>query len=112
MHWFWRAATAVVASFAVMTAINFVLAWQFSSSAWSSLPLMISLRVLGYGLPILIFGLLGRWYPTVRIPPGHCQKCGYDLTGNVSGVCPECGAEARSGQLSGLSNQSDGTEND
>jgi len=26
-----------------------------------------------------------------RIPPGHCQKCGYDLTGNVSGVCPECG---------------------
>ena len=26
-------------------------------------------------------------------PPGHCQKCGYDLTGNVSGVCPECGTE-------------------
>jgi hypothetical protein len=24
-------------------------------------------------------------------PPGHCQKCGYDLTGNVSGRCPECG---------------------
>ena len=23
--------------------------------------------------------------------PGHCQKCGYNLTGNVSGVCPECG---------------------
>ncbi len=26
-----------------------------------------------------------------RIPPGHC-RCGYDLTGNVSGTCPECGA--------------------
>ncbi len=26
-----------------------------------------------------------------RHPPGHCQKCGYDLTGNVSGVCSECG---------------------
>ncbi len=25
------------------------------------------------------------------IPPGHCQKCGYDLTKNESGVCPECG---------------------
>jgi len=25
------------------------------------------------------------------IPPGHCRKCGYDLTGNISGVCPECG---------------------
>ena len=22
---------------------------------------------------------------------GLCWKCGYDLTGNVSGVCPECG---------------------
>ena len=24
------------------------------------------------------------------IPPGHCQACGYNLTGNESGVCPEC----------------------
>jgi hypothetical protein len=32
------------------------------------------------------------WYvDRRRIPAGHCQKCGYDLTGNVSGVCPECG---------------------
>ena len=22
---------------------------------------------------------------------GRCPQCGYDLTGNVSGVCPECG---------------------
>ncbi len=22
---------------------------------------------------------------------GLCAKCGYNLTGNVSGVCPECG---------------------
>ena len=22
---------------------------------------------------------------------GQCLTCGYDLTGNVSGVCPECG---------------------
>jgi len=26
-----------------------------------------------------------------RFPAGHCQECGYDLTGNVSGRCPECG---------------------
>lgn len=24
---------------------------------------------------------------------GRCQGCGYLLAGNVSGVCPECGAE-------------------
>src|SRR5262249_30991088 len=25
------------------------------------------------------------------LPAGFCRQCGYDLTGNVSGVCPECG---------------------
>ena len=34
------------------------------------------------------------WCHRVRpIPFGHCQRCGYDLTGNVSGTCPECGVE-------------------
>lgn len=37
-------------------------------------------------------GLL--WYlDRRRILPGHCQKCGYNLTGNVSGICPECGVK-------------------
>lgn len=26
-----------------------------------------------------------------RYPACHCQNCGYNLTGNVSGICPECG---------------------
>ena len=26
----------------------------------------------------------------------HCTACGYNLTGNVSGICPECGTPARS----------------
>jgi hypothetical protein len=30
------------------------------------------------------------WERDRRPPKGHCQQCGYDLTGNVSGVCPEC----------------------
>ncbi len=25
------------------------------------------------------------------LPPRHCRNCGYNLTGNVSGRCPECG---------------------
>ncbi len=31
------------------------------------------------------------WLDRRRIRPGHCQGCGYNLTGNVSGRCPECG---------------------
>ncbi len=29
------------------------------------------------------------------IPPGHCRRCGYNLTGNQSGICPECGRTIR-----------------
>lgn len=29
------------------------------------------------------------------IPPGHCHECGYNLTGNVSGRCSECGSTSR-----------------
>jgi hypothetical protein len=35
------------------------------------------------------------WLDRRRIPPGHCHKCGYNLTGNVSGRCPECGEPVR-----------------
>lgn len=30
-----------------------------------------------------------------RSAVGHCVGCGYDLTGNMSGRCPECGRAAR-----------------
>ncbi|MBI5863080.1 MAG: hypothetical protein HZB38_00935 [Planctomycetes bacterium] len=41
------------------------------------------------GLPWLLAA-----FRALRAPPGSvlaCRKCEYDLTGNVSGVCPECG---------------------
>ena len=40
-----------------------------------------------------------RWYRRVlrmiqaRASAGLCVHCGYDLHGNESGVCPECGRE-------------------
>jgi len=39
------------------------------------------------------------WRRDRRIRPGHCLKCGYDLTGNVSGVCPECGTAINPGRV-------------
>ena len=35
--------------------------------------------------------LIVFWWTTPKPVPGHCLTCGYNLTGNVSGRCPECG---------------------
>jgi hypothetical protein len=35
------------------------------------------------------------WLPRRRPRPGHCRRCGYDLTGTQSGRCPECGQAFR-----------------
>lgn len=40
------------------------------------------------GLMLLIMPV---WRLLRRRPPGSCAHCGYDLTGNRSGRCPECG---------------------
>lgn len=41
---------------------------------------------------LLVSGLTALlWWRDRRVPAGHCEHCRYDLTGNVSGVCPECG---------------------
>jgi hypothetical protein len=47
--------------------------------------------------PLLCFIVptLWLWHRDRYNKPGHCQRCRYDLTGNTSGVCPECGARAR-----------------
>lgn len=53
-------------------------------------PLAAAVLLVGaYPLIALLQRLFGH-----RIPVGHCRNCGYDLTANVTGVCPECGAPA------------------
>lgn len=48
-------------------------------------------------VPVIGMGLLCRAMPALRdfisieIPNPLCKHCGYNLTGNVSGICPECG---------------------
>ncbi len=44
---------------------------------------------LAVAVPTLLVWRFGR----KPVKPGHCG-CGYDLTGNTSGTCPECGKDA------------------
>jgi hypothetical protein len=38
-----------------------------------------------------------RFHPEI----GFCRSCSYNLTGNVSGVCPECGTAIRTEMMTG-----------
>ncbi len=57
-------------------------------------------------IPLPLLFLLFVAYPAIaffrgpyrryrRRKKGLCLKCGYDLTANVSGMCPECGEKAQ-----------------
>jgi hypothetical protein len=56
--------------------------------------LLISLWsvVLSSSIPLVALGAHALYRRHRRRRPGLCPGCGYDLTGNVSGRCPECGA--------------------
>jgi hypothetical protein len=56
-------------------------AWKVGAPHWFIL-LLVS-------IPLLL--LLKRFMAYLKVSPGNCTRCGYDLTGNISGVCPECG---------------------
>ncbi len=55
-----------------------------AGNKWLTIPLYVPLFI--FVLPTAFL-----WWRDHRRPKGHCQNCGYDLTGNVSGRCPECG---------------------
>ena len=59
---------------------------------WGSLG-SFPLWVVPLWLPFVVFLVptLVLWRHDRRARPGHCPNCGYNLTGNVSGRCPECG---------------------
>ena len=75
----------------------------FRWSGLDALPPEIDLPFLPYTIAFLLYAIAAcrHWlHPTRGEPvPGFCTRCGYNLTGNVSGICPECGGPVQpSGQ--------------
>jgi hypothetical protein len=72
----------------------------------------IRTRRIEWGVPLWVLFVLFIAYPVVAFirGPVHrrilarrarlavcCRQCGYNLTGNVSGICPECGQPTKGG---------------
>lgn len=55
-------------------------------------PTMLTLSL--WPLTILLLCATAISWRKGRGPQHRCRSCGYDLTGNVSGICPECGCAA------------------
>lgn len=75
-------AAAAICTTAASIASNYQLVWRGSKLGW-----------IYVGAGMILVSPLVRWVrPGRRLsPPGLCENCRYDLTGNESGICPECG---------------------
>lgn len=72
--------------------VPIILAWPTFNTEYylHSMSIPMSLPWLTAALlTAALFFMDRRW-----IPKGHCKRCGYNLMGNVSGTCPECGERA------------------
>ena len=58
----------------------------------STWPTMLVAVAVAFAFALVRFALHAKAALSAeRRKRGQCASCGYDLAGNVSGVCPECG---------------------
>ena len=68
---------------------NSEIRWKLSISQGNQ----VTLVQIPFWIPLMV-ALAAAWFfhrKARAIMPGRCRSCSYDLTGNTSGVCPECG---------------------
>jgi hypothetical protein len=86
----WRRPLAEICTAASLLAL---VTWAMDGSR----PRILSLPKLDWiaitSIGAFTVGFIAAIIPSRRVVKqlGQCMVCGYDLTGNVSGVCPECG---------------------
>jgi hypothetical protein len=67
-----------------------------AASKWSLFLKDLSWSAAMWWMPFLLTLILipYLWWRDRPWPRNSCQHCGYNLTGNTSGACPECGERA------------------
>lgn len=90
----WAVAVAMVAVTASLISTDETIAARFN--VWSIAP-----------AASLLLCCIALIWPERKSDPIKCRKCGYDLTGNESGVCPECGTPRRLHNLESLASNLD-----
>lgn len=95
-HWgYWLAALAWTASLVLGVRLMFLIR-EHVPGTWGSI---LSLLALSLVLGLISSRIRERVHYWTMRPlllsklPDHCNQCGYDLKGNQSGRCSECGAE-------------------
>jgi len=68
--------------------VNRLLAYFGPGYAWLVLFVVFGIPL---SLLLLFWGLQRIGFLPRQCGDQNCKKCNYDLTGNVSGICPECG---------------------
>jgi len=106
MHWFWRAAIAMVIPFIASPFVSYLLykmffkptlPRSFSQFAADYLnPRSLAINLIGYsilfGMAVGLYAFLTRKFaPHPYDPETRCRKCGYILRGITEPRCSECG---------------------
>ena len=93
VRWFWGGPRNIRSLFSQRALPVFRWTGPYSWGSWGTVSRVIPLWLVQAlcGVPAIL--LWAVWWRTRRrYAAGRCQACGYNLTGNVSGRCPECGA--------------------
>lgn len=83
--------------------------WPAFPLTWHKGAIILSVNI-PLWIPTLAFALTGVALrkSSTRHKPGACKRCHYDLTGNTSSVCPECGAQLEPDPVTSASQKSSG----